>query len=312
LILDAYNPLTPFWTALTIGVELGLGIIAYIGAIYVVPFLRRRSSLIDFGESREVDSMLRSNLAKFFLKKILRLRRIRKLPTNPVWFLLYYMGAMGLAFLTLFIVTFDLATSVGWVSPFSVNGLKYDLLFARANGQPNGAHIVSYLGVVAIAWIVAIKYRDGPFPELFLGGLAGAFLVAVHEGIWIVFYYAYYWQFLDLDLLTNVLKDVSFSSMIILFVLAFKNYPFQKMNLTIFKRPAMLFTAYCMGWFFLPIAFGYNPFPITTLNNFKYGHTVYNETVYWADPAVNAIEVASWIFAFILMAVTILRSKPTR
>ena len=312
MILDTYNPLTPFWLALTIGFESGLGIVGYIGAIYVVPFLRHRSSLIDFGESCEVDSMLRSNLAKFFLKKILRLKRIRKLPTNPVWFLLYYMGAMGLAFLTLFIVTFDLATSVGWISPFSINGLEYDLLFARANGQPNGAHIISYLGVVAIAWIVAIKYRDGPFPELFLGGLAGAFLVAVHEGIWIVFYYAYYWQFLDLDLLTNVLKDVSFSSMIILFVLAFKNYPFQKMNLTIFKRPAMLFTAYCMGWFFLPIAFGYNPFPITTVNNFKYGHTVYNETIYWADPAVNALEVTSWIFAFVLIAITILRSKPTR
>jgi len=53
MILDAYNPLTPFWTALTIGVELGLGIVAYIGAIYIVPFLRRRSSLIEFYASQQ-------------------------------------------------------------------------------------------------------------------------------------------------------------------------------------------------------------------------------------------------------------------
>src|SRR5438093_7904833 len=312
MILDAYNPLNPFWTDLTIGVELGLGIVAYIGAINIEPFLRRRSSLIDFGESREVDSMLRSDLAKFFLKKILRLRRIRKLPANPVWFLLYYMGAVGLAFLTLFIVTFDLATSVGWISPFSVNGLEYDLLFARANGQPNGAHIVSYLGVVAIAWIVAVKYRDGPFPVLLLVGLTGAFLVAIHEGIYIPFYYIQYAQYLDWSLLTNVLKDVSMFSEMVLFVFAFKNYPFQKMNLKMFTVPALFFTIYCLDWFFVPVLFGYSPFPITIINNFKYGQTVYMETVYWADPAVNGIEVVSWVFAFVLMAITILRSKPTK
>jgi len=309
LILDTYNPLTPFWTALTIGVELGLGVVAYIGAIYVVPFLRRRSSLIDFGEAREVDSLLRSSLGKFFLKKILRLKRIRKLPVNPIWFLMYYMGALGLAFLTLFIVTFDLVTSVGWISPFSLNGLEYDLIFARANGQPNGAHIVSYLGVVAIAWIVAVKYRDGPFPELFLGGLTGAFLVAIHEGIYIPFYYIQYAQYLDWSLLTNVLKDISMFSEMVLFIFAFKNYPFQKMNLKMFTLPAFFFAAYCVDWFFVPILFGYSPFPITIINNFKYGKTVYMETAYWADPAVNAIEVVSWVFAFLLMAIAIMGGK---
>src|SRR5712692_2592365 len=175
----SYNPLTPFWTALTISFETGLGIVAYLGAVYVVPFLKRRSSLVDFGELRDVDSILGndfwSKLGKFFLKKILMLKQVRHLPVHPKWSAVYYMGAFGLAFLVLFIVSGDLLTSVGLVNPLSINGLWYDILFARSNGQPNGAHIVSYLSVLVLAWIVAVKYREGVVPELFLGGLTGRF-----------------------------------------------------------------------------------------------------------------------------------------
>ena len=241
----SYNPLSPYWTSLTIGFETGLGLVAYLGAVYIVPFLKRRSRLIDFGERRDIDSLLGddrwSKFGKFFFKKILRIPTVRHLPVNPIWFCIYF-GGFGLAFLTLFIVNGDLLTSVGLVNPFTINGFWYDLLFARSNGQPNGAHIVSYLSVLILAWIVAIKYRDGPIPELFLGGLTGALLFAIHEGLYTAFYYFWYWQYLDWDLTTNVLKDISSFSMVVLFFFAFKKYPFQKIDLSIFKRPALLFT----------------------------------------------------------------------
>jgi hypothetical protein len=261
-------------------------------------------------------------LGRFFFKYILRLKQVRRIPRHTRWFVTYYLGPFAVAFLILFIVTGQLLTSTGLLNPFVGDPQKfatlflYDLIYARSNAQPNGSHIPSFVAVVALAWYVAIKFRQSPWIEVFLGLLAGAFLVAVHEGLWIIPYYISYAQYLDWSQLTSVLKDVAFSVMILLLFFAFRDYPLQRVRLRTFKWPVVIYVGFLLGWFFIPHllnpTYYHDFFPITTINNYKYGHTVYAKTDWWSDPIVNSIEVASWVLLAGMFVIAIWRDSRLR
>jgi len=101
------------------------------------------------------------------------------------WILWQY-GAKGLAYLTLFVTFVILVFNIGWVNPFNdtnpfnlnVPGWLFDLLFARANGQPNGAHDISYIAMLLVGVVVWVKFRD---PFLALGCIA--LTISYHEGL---------------------------------------------------------------------------------------------------------------------------------
>lgn len=308
-ILLNYNPLSGFWFGLTVLVETIAGLSAYFGAVYFLPWIQAKTKIMQLPGSQNVDEFFDSRLAKFVFKKVLGLKKIGAIPEHPIACLVYYIGIFGTAWIVLAFVTGDLISSVGWVDPRSWQGLEYDLIFARANGNPNGAHIVSYLGVVTIAWTVAVKFRQGLIIELFLGLMTGALLVSYHEGPYTLAYYLWYGQFLDWSALTNVLKDCSSLFEYAMFFFAFTKYPTQKMNVRIFKLPMIIYCGYLAVWFVVPAFLGYGALPITIVNNYKLGHTIYAETQWWGNPWVSGNEVFSWVFLFAMMEIQVLRQK---
>lgn len=195
-----------------------------------------------------------------------------------------------------------LLLSVGLVNPLSAQGFVYDIIYARANGQPNGAHIPSYVVLVAFAFVVAYKAQWRPFKRLedvmgdpFQGIAAAGFLGAVHEIIWVAFYYATYWQYLSWTILPEVLRDVSFVGLLLLLLATFWKYPRRKFPLTIFRWPIAIYTTYLVAWCFIPAVFGYHLLPITTINNPSFGTGLWQQTPWWGDPWVNTLEVGSWV-----------------
>ena len=215
----------------------------------------------------------------------------------------------GIAMIILLGVTLDLIFSKGWVNPLSSSGLEYDLVFARASGTPNGAHILSYLSIPVLALIVIYKYHD-----IFLGLITTAFFVAVHEGIWIPGYYLAYSQYYIASDLTDVLKDISFSIMLVLFVVTFLKYKYQKIDWRIFKIPIIIYTLFVVLWFLLPHLIHpsyYGWLPVTVLSNFNpvIGQTVYNLSPWYNDLLTGTLEVTSWLMLAISFTWAILRQK---
>lgn len=310
-ILQA-DALTPFWLAVTIGFETGiLGFFMCFVYLKVIPFVRKRAKLIDIPGGYEIKNpilriIIGKRAKKLPVASYYYLPFLQKFPIIIRWWI-YFIILQGVTFTIVFVVLGLILTTKGWQNPFTWDGLYHDLIFARINETPNGAHIFSYLGIPILCFIVMAKYKDA-----FLGLLTGAFMVAVHEGIWVGFYYLAYWQFLDWGLLTYVLKDVSFAGMIALFIFTFIKYPYQQMKLRIFYLPSLIYFIFNLFWYIFPIftpELAYQVLPITTINNFKYGLTVYNETAWFADPYVNFLEVFSWLFIFAMFAFVIIRAK---
>ncbi len=141
---------------------------------------------------------------------------LRWLAVYNAWLLI-----VGITYITIIGVLGTLLTSVGWELKLTWGAVIYNLFFARANGTPNGAHIISYLGVPLFALVVSYKCRPfqpinwgrlttQAFGDIFQGGIAALFLGAAHEAIWIVFYYAGYWQYVSWSIVTNIIRDASF------------------------------------------------------------------------------------------------------
>ncbi len=297
---------------LTALVEVGLGLVAWIGFCKIIPWIRKYADERITYEKFFVTSnsllvwlLMPWRYSKTpFVEKHCMISKPANMKINIFW--MFLQG--GVLTLALLIPTVTLITSVGWKLPFQ-DHLYYNLLFATANGQPNGAHITSYLCVMALMLFVAGKTKD-----VFLGVLSGALLVGLHEGIWLVFYYLGYWQFTRWFMLTNILKDIPiFSIMIILFVYAFSVYPFNHWHLRDFKVPIILFTIYVALWFFVPhLFFGFsNWLPIRTANlpGSMITSTIYNETPWFWNPWVNGIEVFSWFSLFSSLMVVFARKK---
>jgi hypothetical protein len=207
-----------------------------------------------------------------------------------------------------------LLLSVGLEAPTSLQAIVFDIIYARANGQPNGAHIPSYLILVVFGFVVCYKFQWRPFKTMeslmgdpFQGIAAAGFLGAMHEILWIGFYYAGYYQYLSWTDFPEVMRDVSFVGLLLLLLATFWKYPKRKFPLRIFKWPVVLYSAYLVAWFFLPpLLFGFHVFPITTINNPQFGTGLYQQTPWWGNPWVNVMEVGSWLllgFSFIFAVV---------
>lgn len=303
LILDAQNPLTPFWLVVTTFFETGLGFSAYFVYVKIIPSLQAKAQLTSVPDGVRLQNPI---------ARLLIAPTIYKVP-NRWWIRLLFFR--GLSFVIIVTVALRIALSTGWRNPFvstaplfglpSMPGWVWDLVYSRSTNEPNSAHLVSYIGIPIIAIYSMWKFKDE-----FMGPLMGAFFVAIHESIWEAFYYLGYSQYLSWAVITNVLKDVSFSSMVVLFLLAFWKYPKRQIPMREFIFPVILYASMVAAWFFVPAAFGYGFFPITTINNFLYGKGVYSQTNYWADPTVNLLEIFSWFGLFLMLQYVLMRWKP--
>jgi hypothetical protein len=260
--------------------------------VKLVPYLKRFEGMHPISEE-DKKAIQESRLLRFAFGKA------KKWFDHPVRCLMS-ITLKGVAFILLVGVLALLLTSVGWHSPLTWSGLSYDILMARSNGQPNGAHLVSYLPIPILGLYVAWKWREDALLNGYLGLLVCALGVAIHEGIWIVAYYSVYWKYLSWGALDNVVKDVFFVGMVVMFVLAYRDYPFQKVRLKAFLWPTVGYAAFIFAWWL-------DGLHITTINNFQYGQGTYGVTQWWADPVTNAWEVASWVLLIVLMWVAVWR-----
>lgn len=243
---------------------------------------------------------------------------------HPKWFALYAYLQILVLMIPLWAELGTLLFSTGWKNPFIISnwqgihvaGWLFDFIYARANDLPNGAHLVSYIGVPLFGLVVTYKFAKRKprtmntfIGDPFQGLVASVFLGAVHEIIWIVFYYTAYADKLNWSLAPEVVRDVSFVSLTILLVVTFWKMPTRKIPLKIFKWPVILFTVYCAAWFIIPWALGGPIFPITTINNPQFGVGIYQETPWFSLLYVNAIEVCSWVLLWVSFVVVTMRYK---
>jgi hypothetical protein len=219
----------------------------------------------------------------------------------------------------------DLVLSEGWQNPFTMsnpaaNGLGFsmpgwffDLFFARANNQANGAHIISYIGIPLFGLIVAYKYRPprmiGWFGDAFQGIISAGFLGAVHELIWITLYYIAYAKYVSFAILPELIRDLSFVILLLFLIATFWKFKGRKIPMMTFKWPILIYVGFSLAWFFVPVLFGYPVFPITTINNPQFGNGLYQETLWFGTVWVNMVEVFSWVILYASFIVVVLRLK---
>ena len=206
--------------------------------------------------------------------------------------------------------------SVGWKAPTSLDNIWFDMIYARANAEPNGAHILSWLSCAAFGlacWFKTIPRPAKTFHDI-LGdpfqGIAGLiFIGGVHELLWIGPYYAAYWEYLSWSMAYEVLRDVSFGIMMVLFIMTFVKMPTRVFPLKILKPMVAFYCVYLAAWFVVPALFGYHLLPITTLNNPNFGVGLYQETPWFSWWWVNMIEENGWIVLCIPAIVAVLKYK---
>jgi hypothetical protein len=213
--------------------------------------------------------------------------------------------------------------STGWRDPFapvvnwygiSAPGWLFDLVYGRANNAPNGAHLLSWIGVAGFGLTVCYKampWKPQRFFDLladpFQGIAALLFLGGVHEFPWAIAYYAAYWQYLSWSVLIPVLRDMSFVAATVIWIVMFWKYPNRAVPLKIFKWPIVVYLGFLAAWFFVPALFGYHLLPITTLNNPNFGVGPYQETPFFSWWWVNALEVISWVILWLPSIIQVVR-----
>jgi hypothetical protein len=187
-------------------------------------------------------------------------------------FLKFFSFRTLLSWFVWFSVTFYLLLNTVWKFPIFQN-LQYNLIFATTNTTYAG-HIVSYLAILVIPGFVNVKTGN-----ILLGFFFGGLVVAIHELIWMPFYYVVYWSIVSLE------KEAVFLLAMVMFVFAFKIYSSGKLRLFQFKWVVIVFAIYCAAWFAVPhLFFGYsNWLPIRTADSW-----------FW-NPYVNLIEIIGWI-----------------
>ena len=308
------------WLIFTIYFEIGLGLVAFVIICRVVPWVKGKAEetvrvpyqvLTTNNLFVSLFLPVNTNIPSLRSKRTERVFRPFKRGepetrnivinqhkhfrfTNLYWF---FLGSCGVALGGL---EFLLIGAKSWTA-----NLWFDFLFARSNGTGNGAHLSSYVGLPILGFVIIWKFR-----EPFIGLLSVALFAGLHEIIWTFFYYGAYAYLLNWELFNNVMKDVSFMTMCVLFVLAWSKYPKQVIPLRAFKWPIVFMVAYDAIWFLWGALPPYNHFlPITVINNFLYGHGIYSETTWWGDPLINGIEVVSWIIPTIWFCVIVARYK---
>lgn len=299
-------PLGWFWLGINVTLDIFLGLAMYVGLVVIIPRWERAAL-------PRLDALKEKAAAR---RQVIAFHNALPLP-NPIeyypsfWIQMEKMYAVGLwisyAF-TKIIVWFGvigvglvLILSKGNINPLSWNGLVYDLIYARANDQPNGAHIPSYFMLPLIALFVAYKFVPRNLGvlkvvgDIYQGVAVAGFLAAVHESIWEVWYYLFYYQFLTWNDLTNVLRDVSFTVWIAFMFFALVKYPNRTIPMKTFVYPILFYIAFTAAWAIVPYFFGYGFLPITTINNPSHSIGLYQETPYFSLWWVNVLEVGSWV-----------------
>lgn len=288
---------SPLWLIVNLSWDIFLGIGAFILLVYLVPRFQRLARTFEYPDKKGM---------------------IRYRPVHPKIFTAYIWLAVITLVVVLWGIFLTLVFSIGWVNPLSWNGLWFDLIYARANGEPNGAHIFSWLscaGFGVVVWFKSIPRPIQSFKDVigdpFQGIAALVFIGGIHELIWLPFYYTAYGQYLDWSLTFEVLRDVSFAVMMILFVLTFVKIPSRTFPLQKLKPIIIAYTAYLVLWYVIPYFVVGHLFPITTLNNPKFGVGLYEETPWFGLWWVNAIESVSWLLLCIPSAIKVwLYKKP--
>ena len=204
-------------------------------------------------------------------------------------------------------VTAFLMTSVGLHYQLTEAAIVFDLVYAKANALPNGAHVSSYLALMLVSVTVLVKFKD----EM-LALLTAGFGMSFHESFWIVFYWLAYGRYYNFSLWENVAKDIAFFIMCGLIIFTFWKYRYQKMPMRIFLWPAIIYLIGLCLWFAVPHLIDptkYSWLPITTLNNPHYGVGPYDETPWYSDLLTNFFESGSWIGLLTMCEVQVLRLK---
>lgn len=249
----------------------------------------------------------------------------REAPMHPKWFILWAWVTVITLVVALWQLFFTLVLSSGWKDPFAtvqwfslppMPGWFFDLVFARANDHPDGAHILSWFGPALFGLVIWLKTLKRPFTHFrdllgdpYQGVAALVFVGGLHEIAWTPFYYAAYARYLSWSILIPVLRDVSFAFMMAMFVLTFWRYPGRVVPLSIFRKPFLAYVVFLAAWFALPALFGGPLMPVTTLNNPNFGIGPYQETPYFGWWWVNAIEVVSWLMLYVPMVILAWRHK---
>ena len=251
--------------------------------------------------------------------------KMREAPLHPKWFVLWAWITVLTLVVVLWGIFLTLVFSSGWHDPFrsiqwqqlpSMPGWFFDLVYARANDEPNGAHILSWLmpaGFGIAVWFRTVKRPLVHFRDIlgdpYQGIAALVFMGGVHELLWVPFFYAAYAQYLSWSLLIPVLRDISFAFMMAMFILTWWRYPGRAFPLSKLKPIVLVYVVFLAAWFVLPYVFVGVWFPITTLNNPNFGVGPYQETPYFAWWGVNAIETAGWLLLCIPSIMLVWRHK---
>jgi hypothetical protein len=332
LAVPIENPLqNPYWLTLSVTFDIIIGFIPFLFLIILFPRIEQRANATMYAGVK-TNTTTRSYWTFLIHGKIYdknlpdktELTFERHLPRHRHWWE-FFMWMRAVCFILLVGVLGDLILSEGWANPFtmtppSLNGIGwsmpgwfFDLFFARANGQPNGAHIISYIGIPVFGLIVAYKYRPprmiGWFGDTFQGIIAAGFLGAVHELTWIILYYIAYAKYVSFAILPELIRDLSFVILLIFLIVTFWKFKGRKMPMSTFKWPILLYLAFDVAWFVVPWFFGYPVFPITTINNPQFGNGLYQETPWFGVAWVNVVEVASWVLLYASFIYVVARLK---
>lgn len=299
------NIIDEYWLAVNISLDTLLGIGFWFGLDYLMPKWEAYSlRTLHWAEKQ----------ATFWKTHVFIYEHRRKKGNDPRPFFMrlanmYAVNAWLLyAFVKIMVwfgvigILLTLVLSKGFIDPLSLHGIYYDFLFARASDTPNGAHIWSYIVVPLTVIFVGYKMFPQKFGSLnYVGDIyqglgVGVFVLAVHEGLWLVFYYGIYAKYLTFADFNNVLRDVSFAGMLVMFAVAWWKYPNRTIPMKVFVIPTLIYFAFLLGW----AAFG---LPITTINNPTFVNNFYQETIWYANPWVNLTEIGGWLLlAFGFMA----------
>jgi hypothetical protein len=207
----------------------------------------------------------------------------------------------GVAFIVLTGVLGILLTDIGWPPVFHQYGMSVmAFLMARSGAAPNGAHLLSYIPLPLVGLYVAVKFRKDVMLDCYQGILLVGFGVAFHELPWLFFYLVRYYGQLGLYVGSNFTEDFFFGIMCVMLIFAFWLYPYRKVSMKAFLSPLGIYSGFLFVWFLFGL-------PVTTINNFQIGKGPFEITSYWADPLVNAVEIASWILVAVMLWVVIWR-----
>jgi hypothetical protein len=252
--------------------------------------------------------------------------QIRERPLHPKWFVLWAWLTVLALVVALWGIFLTLCFSSGWQNPFvsikwqqlpSMPGWIFDLVYARANDLPNGAHILSWLmcaGFGVVVWAKSVRRPVTHFRDLlgdpYEGIAALVFIGGAHELTWVPFFYAAYAQYLSWSVLIPVLRDVSFAFMMGMFILTWWKYPGRKFDLNLLRPVFYVYVAYLVMWLVVPYAVVHVWFPVTTVNNPNFGVGLYQETPYFTWWWVNVIEQYGWVLLCVPSMILVWRYKP--